>query len=57
MKKILIFNVLFALIFSFVSFAQMEENDEEEGLMTPKTDIFDKAIVEEKKPIEYAEIK
>jgi gliding motility associated protien GldN len=57
MKKILIFNVLFALMFSLVSFAQTEENEEEEGFMTPKTDIFDKAIVEEKKPIEYAEIK
>jgi gliding motility associated protien GldN len=56
MKKILIFNVLFTLIFSIVSFAQ-EEQVEEEGFMTPMTDIFEKAIVEEKKPIEYAPIR
>jgi gliding motility associated protien GldN len=61
MKKILIFNVLFAFLFSYVSFAQEEENAETEEevleFMVPKTDIFDKAIVEEKKPIEYAEIR
>jgi gliding motility associated protien GldN len=59
MKKILIFNVLFAFFFSYVSFAQEEIIEEEEQLepMVPKTDIFDKVIVEEKKPIEYAEIR
>jgi gliding motility associated protien GldN len=61
MRKILILNVLFAFMFSYVSFAQDEEaiEDEEEQLepMVPKTDIFDKAIVEEKKPIEYAEVR
>jgi gliding motility associated protien GldN len=60
MKKILIFNVLFAFLFSYVSLAQEEpEAEEEEAMefMVPKTDIFEKAIVEEKKPIEYAEIK
>ncbi|MDR2383990.1 MAG: gliding motility protein GldN [Prevotellaceae bacterium] len=61
MKKILIFNVLFALLFSYVSFAQDEnaETEEQEQWepMVPKTDIFDKKIVVEKKPIEYAEIK
>jgi gliding motility associated protien GldN len=62
MKKILIFNVLFVFLFSYASFAQDEEgieSEEEEQLepMVPKTDIFDKAIVEEKKPIGYAEVK
>jgi gliding motility associated protien GldN len=61
MKKILIYNVLFAFFFSYVSFAQEEisEIEEEEQLepMVPKTDIFDKVIVVEKKPLEYAEIK
>ncbi|MDR1886808.1 MAG: gliding motility protein GldN, partial [Prevotellaceae bacterium] len=61
MKKILIFNVLFTFLFAYVSFAQEEEvteneDAEEVGFMTPKTDIFDKAIVEEKKPVEYAQI-
>ncbi|MDR1340581.1 MAG: gliding motility protein GldN [Prevotellaceae bacterium] len=56
MKKILIFNVLFALMFSLVSFAQEEQVEEEEP-MTPMTDIFEKAIVEEKKPVEYAAIR
>jgi gliding motility associated protien GldN len=56
MKKILVLNVLFVLIFSSIVFAQ-EEQTEEEGFMTPMTDIFEKAIVEEKKPIEYATIR
>jgi gliding motility associated protien GldN len=62
MKKILIFNVLFVFLFTCVSFAQDEINDleeEEEQLepMVPKTDIFDKVIVEDKKPIEYGEVR
>jgi gliding motility associated protien GldN len=61
MKKILIFNMLFMFFFSYVSFAQEQnpEIEEEEKLepMIPRTDIFDKKIVEEKKPIEYAEIR
>jgi gliding motility associated protien GldN len=58
MKKILVFNVLFAFLFSYVSFAQdSDENDEQLEPMIPKTDIFDKVIVSEKKPIEYAEIR
>jgi gliding motility associated protien GldN len=63
MKKILIFSVLFAFFFSYVSFAQEEtentevEEEEQWEPMVPKTDIFDKVIVEEKKPIEYAEVK
>lgn len=61
MRKIIFFYSLFAFMFSYASFAQEESNieDEEEQLepMVPKTDIFDKMIVEEKKPIEFAEIK
>jgi gliding motility associated protien GldN len=61
MKKILIFNMLFMFFFSYVSIAQEQnpETEEEEQWepMVPKTDIFDKKIVEEKKPIEYAEIR
>jgi gliding motility associated protien GldN len=60
MKKILILNVLFAIMFSYVTFAQEESNIEEEEQyepMVPKTDIFDKVIVEGKKPIEYAEVR
>jgi gliding motility associated protien GldN len=59
MKKILIFNVLFAFLFSYVSFAQdnIETQEEQEEPMVPKTDIFDKIIVEEKKPMEFAEVK
>jgi gliding motility associated protien GldN len=60
MRKILIFNVMFLFVFSYVSFAQ-EANDEpeEEQMepMVPKIDLFDKAIVEEKTPIEYAEVR
>ncbi|MDR2027626.1 MAG: gliding motility protein GldN [Prevotellaceae bacterium] len=61
MKRILILNMLFALLFSYSSFAQEEnsEAEEEEQLqpMLPKTDIFDRVIVKEKKPVEYAEIR
>ncbi|MDR0725441.1 MAG: gliding motility protein GldN [Prevotellaceae bacterium] len=61
MKKILFFNMLLMFFFSYVSLAQEQdvETEEEEQWepMVPKTDIFDKKIVEEKKPIEYAEIK
>jgi gliding motility associated protien GldN len=58
MRKILIFNVLLTLLFSNFSFAQEENNENaEEGFLTPKTDIFDRTIVEEKKPIAYAEVK
>jgi gliding motility associated protien GldN len=61
MKKILIFSVLFAFFFSYVSFAQEEnievEEEEQWEPMVPKTDIFDKVIVEGKKPIEYAEVR
>jgi gliding motility associated protien GldN len=64
MKKILIFNVLFVLLFSYVSFAQDQdiESEQEEKQewepMVPRTDIFaTKSIVEEKTPIEYSEIK
>ncbi|MDR1169277.1 MAG: gliding motility protein GldN [Prevotellaceae bacterium] len=62
MKKILFFNVLFIFMFSYASFAQEENNvedEEEEQLepMVPKTDIFDKVIVGDKRPIEYAEVR
>jgi gliding motility associated protien GldN len=57
MKKILVLNVLFALLLSYGSFAQEESTEEQEEFMTPKTDIFDKTIVEEKKPIDYAEVR
>jgi gliding motility associated protien GldN len=45
-------------MFSYVSFAQEEysENTEDPQFMTPKTDIFDKTIVEDKSPIKYPEI-
>jgi gliding motility associated protien GldN len=62
MKKILIFNVLFALLLSFNSFAQDEnaeqEEEEEEILepMTPRTTLTKQAIVRSKKPIAYNEI-
>jgi gliding motility associated protien GldN len=61
MKKILFFSVLFTFLFSSVSYAQDELDDNtaiepEEEPMVPKTDIFDRVIVEEKKPIEYAPI-
>jgi gliding motility associated protien GldN len=60
MRKILIFNVMFLFLFSYVSFAQEANDDTEEEQMepmVPKIDVFDKAIVEEKKPIEYAEVR
>ncbi|MDR3245261.1 MAG: gliding motility protein GldN [Prevotellaceae bacterium] len=61
MKKILIFNVLFAFLFSYVSFAQEENNEnvEEEPMefMVPKTDLYDRAIVETKAPVTYAEVR
>jgi gliding motility associated protien GldN len=61
MKKILVFNILFVFFFSYVPFAQEQtiepEGEEQWEPMVPKTDIFDKKIVEEKKPIEYAEIR
>jgi gliding motility associated protien GldN len=61
MKKILVFNILFVFFFSYVPFAQEQttepEEEEQWEPMVPKTDIFDKKIVEEKKPIEYAEIR
>jgi gliding motility associated protien GldN len=49
-------------MFSYASFAQEENNvedEEEEQLepMVPKTDIFDKVIVGDKRPIEYAEVR
>ena len=61
MKKILIFNILFALLFSSVAaYAQDYEDDEEdeevyEGFMTPKTSIVEQNIVKEKKIIEYSD--
>ncbi|MDR1584241.1 MAG: gliding motility protein GldN [Prevotellaceae bacterium] len=63
MKKILVFSVLLTFLFSYVSYAQEGETNEdtatelEETPMVPKIDIFDKVIVEEKKPIEYAAIR
>jgi gliding motility associated protien GldN len=62
MKKILFFNMLLMFFFSYVSFAQeqnieIEEEEEQWEPMVPKTDIFDAKIVEEKKPVEYAEIR
>jgi gliding motility associated protien GldN len=58
MKKFLIFNTLFILMFSNVSLAQeeYEESTEEPEFMIPKSDIFDKTIVEDKTPIGYYEI-
>ncbi|MDR2285968.1 MAG: gliding motility protein GldN [Prevotellaceae bacterium] len=58
MKKILFFYTLLMFFFSYVSFAQDQIKDEEEWApMVPKTDIFDIKIVEEKTPIEYADVK
>jgi gliding motility associated protien GldN len=53
--------MLFMCFFSYVPFAQEQntelEEEEKREPMIPRTDIFDKKIVEEKKPIEYAEIR
>jgi gliding motility associated protien GldN len=60
MKKILFLNMLLMFFFSYVSFAQDQNTGAEEtqwDLLVPKTDIFDKSIVEDKTPIEYAEIR
>lgn len=58
MKKILIFNILFALLFSStISFAQDFDDDDDEPMefMTPKTSVIKRAIVNEKPAIEYTE--
>ncbi|MDR0558854.1 MAG: gliding motility protein GldN [Prevotellaceae bacterium] len=59
----MIFKVLFALLFSYVSYAQTEEQEQQEQqaeeevkFMTPQLSIVKKSIVKDKEPIEYAEI-
>ncbi|MDR2564151.1 MAG: gliding motility protein GldN [Prevotellaceae bacterium] len=60
MKKILILNILFALMFSVAALAQDEQKDEDEEteepveFMVPQNSFVKRTVVKNKKPMEYA---